>query len=170
MKKTTALFLVLMLAIIAVFAQDIEYSISVAANTPTTISPPRKGFTIDAAWTTNTAVTNGTFLYCTSNSLTYMVLETGTTDAASTNYPTATSGQTETNGSAVLVHCYDFPRKKLVVTQEGNAGIWYQTGMSANTNGGGEFAYVKGTQYVSDSDEATTVVTDGAVKLNIRDK
>lgn len=172
MKKLYILFAIVLVAsgaILAQNAQDAEYSVTLAADTSTTILPPRYNpNTYDYLFATNTAVTNGWVLRVRSTKQNYMVLTTGTT---STNAaPTGTAGQVETNGTATLIHCrYIGGRDAAYVTQEADASIWYHTAFTATTNGG-EYAYKQGQQYRTDQDGAVSVIATNAVKLNIVDR
>ena len=168
MKKL--ILIIAVLAAGAAFAQDAEYSMTITADTSTVILPPRdnKEANRDGAWTTNSVVANGEIYRVLSTSQDYMVLVGGTT---STNlYPTGTSGQVETNGTATVIHChYKAPRERAHVTQEADAGLWYHTGYTATTNGG-EYAFTQGQQFRTDTKGAVSVISDTEVKLSIMDR
>lgn len=163
MKK---LILVIMTALVAcIYSDDIEYSVTLVPDTSTVIlSQAYRKPTVWETWTAETAVTNGTVLKYGSNY--YTVMTTGTT---STNAPTVTvDSGVITDGTAELIWVRG-GRKKALVTQEGNGQIWFHTGSVATTNGG-EYAYLQGQQYITTSDTAISVISDTALKLNIRDQ
>lgn len=169
MKKLNLIILIAVVAAGAIFAGDSEYSLTLGAGESTVILPPRYNPNdVDGFWTTNSVVTNGYVFRVQSTKENYMVLTGGTTSA--TNYPSGTSGQVETSGTATVIHCrYKGPRVIAHVTQEADANLWYQTGYTATTNGG-EFAYLKGQQYRTDERGAVSVYSESAVKINIWDK
>ena len=154
----------IVLAIIAIstvaYCDDSEYAIVIPTNTSVVIAAPAYKPSTWQAWTASTAVTNGVNLR--SGTDYFMVLTTGTTD---TNAPTKAAGVI-TDGTAELLYIQQTGRKKLIVTQEANAEIWYHTGTSATTNGG-EFAYLKGQQYSSDANGPVSVFSPDGVRLNI---
>ncbi len=168
MKKLTLSIIIAVLAAGAAIAGDSEYSITVGTES-TVILPPRVDNNYRTGlWTTNTAVVNGEILRVLSTKQDYLVLVAGTTDA--TDYPTGVTGQVETNGTAIVIHCsYRAPRTAAHVTQESIADIWYHTGMTATTNGG-EFAFTKGQQYRTDEDGPVSAIASDDVKLSIKDK
>lgn len=165
MKKLNIILLLAVMTAGAAFSQDTEYAITLAATNSYVILPPRKAINADAVWVAETAVTQGQVLANTNKY--YMVLVAGTT---ATNAPTNTTGRVEVNGTATLIHCLTIPdRTQALVTLESDADIWFHTGKTATTNGG-EFACVKGQQYIIDTDEAVSAFSTSAIKLNVKDK
>jgi hypothetical protein len=166
MKKIISILFLTLSAACAVFAQDSEYVITVGTNS-TVIAPARKNIVYTNAWMPTNNVPQGQILYCTTNGLKYMVLVAGTT---SNTAPTVSNGQTQVNGSATLIHCQEGVRRtKFLATLESDASVWIKTGTSATTNSGGEFMYLKGQQYKSESGEAISAIASADVKLVIID-
>jgi hypothetical protein len=142
-----------------------EYAITVPATNSTVIIPRAGQPKTYTTWTASTAYTNGQYVQAPGSQRYYMCLVAGTT---STTAPTAVFG-TFTNGTATFIAVPKGGRQKVLVTQEASAQIWYHTGATATTNGG-EYAYVKGQQYSTESADSISVYTDSDVKLNIVEK
>lgn len=167
MKKFIFISIVIFGVACAVIAQDSEYTVTVGTNS-TIIATPRKNIVPTKGWLPTNAVTQGEILFCNSNGQKYLVLVAGDT---STNAPTFVDGQSDTNGTATLIHCQEnIRRTKFLATLESDANVWIKTGLSSSTNSGGEFLCSKGQQYSSTSGEAISAIASSNVKLVIIDQ
>lgn len=168
MKKFIIPVVVCMMAITA-FAQYAEYTITVPANTSTVILPPRTSeVTVDLMWSSGASVAQGKIIRVLATKQNYLVLSAGSLGSSP---PTNTTGGVEKNGTATLIHCSTVARRvQAIVSQESDAEIWYLSGFTASSTNGGEFAYAKGQQYITDHAGAISVFSTSSVKLSIRDK
>lgn len=158
------LFAATLLGAFLLWAEDSQYAVTVGTNSMVIAAPAYQPADY-APWTASTAVTNGMVLRETSTKNYYMVLTAGTTG---TNAPTTKARGKITDGTAELLYINRRGRKKVFVTQESDASVWYHTGKIATTNGG-EYAFSRGQQFSTDSSDFISAIADGDVKLNIRD-